>query len=102
MSLETQHNVLERIFEYLLSVGRKDLVDLYKDSTKAKTTGKVCTARRNWKCCKCKKTILKGTKYYCETYAERNMFISKRYCLECNKPKIESKKQQNKFKFIEH
>lgn len=102
MNLDKQHAVLEEIFEYLLSNGRKDLVDKYNNSTKSKETKKICTARKKWKCCKCRQTILKGTKYFCITITQQAMFISKRYCLSCHSlpGETKAKSSQLKMKFM--
>lgn len=103
MDLDKQHAVLEVIFEYLLASGRKDLVDAYKNASQMKSLEKVCTARKNWKCCKCRQQIAKGSKYFCITVTQRSSFNSTRYCLSCadklDKPLMISKKQ-TKMKFL--
>lgn len=94
MNFDKQHAVLEEIFDYLLSNGRKDLVDKYNASTKSKETEKVCTARRDWKCCKCRQPIHRGEKYFCITIFQRAIYVSKRYCLNCSSLSV--MKKQNK------
>lgn len=104
MDLDKQHAALEKIFEFLFLNGRKDLVDAYNEAAQAKETEKICTARKKWKCCKCRKPILPTTKYFCITYTTKSSFLSKRFCLECiskNKKNV-TKQTSNKMKFIRY
>jgi len=101
MNFSKQHIVLEEIFEYLIDNGRKDLVDKYNNIIKPKKIEKICTSRKTWKCCKCLKTIIKGAKYFNQTYISNGMHVTKHYCISCsNTSKKEIKKEQIKFKFI--
>lgn len=101
MNFSKQNHVLEEIFEYLIDNGRKDLVDKFNDIVKPKKTEKICTARKNWKCCKCLKTIIKGAKYFNQTYIVNGMYVTKHYCILCSKSNEKKiKKEQTKFKFI--
>lgn len=99
---EKQERILEKIFEYLLESGRKDLVDAYKETVKKYTKITYPKARQKWKCRCCKSPIEKGESYYCETTADRNIFISKRLCLKCaNRKEKKIEKQHKKMRFIQ-
>lgn len=100
MNLDKHHAVLERIFEFLLANGRKDLVDEYNNTSHSEEKGKVCKAKRQWRCCKCRKTIKIGEKYFCISIAMGGTWISKRFCLNCQNRSHEQKTTQSKFKFI--
>jgi len=106
-----QHKILEEIFEYVISQGRKDLIDAYHDAAETKCTTKETTARKKWKCTVCKKSILPGEKYVNQTKTEgkhsQTMFLVKHICIECfnktddvKKPHVGNKSKSNKFKFI--
>jgi ABC-type sugar transport system ATPase subunit len=105
MHYQQQHVILEKIFDFVKSQGRKDLIDAYYAAAKSKTIGKICKAGKNWKCCECKTPILKGTKYFREERQERcsngTLSITKQICLTCHEQeKPEAQLKQNKLKFI--
>jgi len=106
MHYSKEHEVLESIFVYLIKQGRKDLVDAYNEAAKLKITGKICTARKKWRCSKCKKVIQIGDKYFCQTNhhgaIRGSIFVTRHVCLTCyGAPKEQQLIKQNcKFKFI--
>jgi len=71
MHYQAQHAILEKIFEFVKSQGRQDLIDTYYTAAKARTISKICRARKEWKCCECKTPILKGMQYFREEKQER-------------------------------
>ncbi len=76
--------VLSNIFEFLITNGRQDLVNAYKNCAyKGKIKDKICTARKKWKCCRCRRPIHKGEKYVCKDYSNHDGYILMRYCFDC-------------------
>jgi hypothetical protein len=96
---EQRQEVLQKIFEFLLSNGRRDLVEAYKETSTNREKEKIYTARKKWKCCKCGKIIEKGEKYLCVNLDTVTSFQPMRYCLKCSSEGI-IKPKQSKMRFI--
>jgi PHP family Zn ribbon phosphoesterase len=94
-----RQEVLQKIFEFLLSNGRKDLVEAYKETSTNREKQKINTARKKWKCCKCGKIIEKGEKYLCVDLSTNTTYQLMRYCLKCSSEST-IKSTQSKMKFI--
>lgn len=95
----SQQVALERIFEYLLSSGRRDLAEGFFNY--CTISQKYCDARKIWKCCKCNKLIPIGTNYFNKSISSNNFSLTLKYCSECSLESFSKKEvKQTKMKFF--
>lgn len=104
MHYSKQHKILEEIFDFVKSQGRKDLIDAYNEASKMRVVSKICSARKKWECAKCSASIEIGEKHYREEYVQRNssgaLVTTKRICLKCHDIPKKIEKRQSKLRFI--
>ena len=107
MYFDDQHRALRKIFDYVRSQGRIDLLNAYRNAAKIEVITKKEKPKKKRQCSECYHFISPGEEYYREDSKHNSSsgpyFVTKQTCVNCfeEKEKIEEKeKVLLKMKFI--